>query len=118
MGGNPQCSPYGPRVLRSGNLGEIQHQLAGAQDGAPRSGTLSRPSQEQVHDDQVRQSGDCLQPDQTGGEPLPGSLLSGMGDPPLLQEPPHHDQSTTSDRGTQCDRGSTQSTRQFPQSGL
>ena len=67
MGGNPQCSPYGPRFLGSGNLGEIQHQLAGAQDGAPRLGALSRPSQEQVSDDQVGQSGDCLQPDQTGG---------------------------------------------------
>ena len=35
-----------------------------------------------------------------------------MGDPTLLQRPPHHDQTTTSDRGTQCDRGSTQSSLQ------
>ena len=109
MGGNPQCSTYGQRFLGLGNLGELQHQLAGAQGSAPRPGALSRPSQEQVSDDQVRQSGDCLQPDETRGDPLPGSLLSGLGDPPLLQRPPQHDQSTTSDRGTQCDRGPTQS---------
>ena len=118
VGGNPQCSPYGPRFLGPGNLGKVQHQLARAQDNAPWPGTLSRPSQEQVSDDQVGQSGDCLQPDQTGGDTLPGSLLSGMGDPPLLQRPPHHDQSTTSDGGTQCDRRPAQPSIQGDSHGV
>ena len=118
VGGNPQCSPYGPRFLGPGNLGKLQHQLARAQDSAPWPGALSRPSQEQVSDDQVGQSGDCLQPDQTGGDTLPGSLLSGMGDPPLLQRPPHHDQSTTSDGGTQCDRRPAQPSIQGDSHGV
>ena len=41
-----------------------------------------------------------------------------MGDPPLLQRPPHHDQSTTSDRGTQCDHESTQSSLQGDSHGV